>query len=106
AKHANIPVHFGADPTKIEPTDELITQVIPLAHTEAKPLREDLAPLVGAEDFTANIASNALVITDTSANVRRVVQIVAALDARMVDAAQVKVVQLKYASATSAAKLI
>src|SRR5213075_2894906 len=50
--------------------------------------------------------SNALVLTDTSANVKRIVQIVAALDTHLADAAEVKVFQLEYASAASTAKLI
>src|SRR5205814_178 len=57
-------------------------------------------------DFTANSSSNALVMTDTAANIRRVVQIVAALDANLADAAEVKVFQLEYASASGAANLI
>ena len=61
------------DPTKIEPTDELITQVIPLRQTDAMQLKNDLAPLIDESQavFTANSSSNSLVITDTSANIRR-----------------------------------
>ncbi|MGB7158164.1 MAG: type II secretion system secretin GspD [Tepidisphaeraceae bacterium] len=107
AKRANIPVRSGSDPTKIEKTDELITQVIPLRQADAVQLRQDLAPLISTEaDFTANQSSNALVITDTSANIRRVVEIVAALDGHLADSASVLVKQLKYSSATNAARLI
>src|SRR5205823_9373247 len=35
ARHANIPVHSGADPEKVADTDELITQVIPLRQADA-----------------------------------------------------------------------
>src|SRR5688572_22994122 len=81
AKKANVPVHFGADPAAIEPSDELRTQVIPVGNIDAVKLRQDLAPVVGTDaDVTANGGSNALVVTDTAANVRRVVQIVSALD--------------------------
>ena len=107
AKHANIPVRSGSDPTKIEPTDELITQVIPLKYADATQLKTDLAPLVNPEaDFTANASSNALVMTDTAANIRRIVEIVSALDTHLADSSEVKVFQLQYASATSAATLI
>ena len=59
AKRANIPVRSGADPSKIEKTDELITQVIPLRQADATQLRQDLAPLISTEaDFTANQSSN------------------------------------------------
>ncbi len=107
AKRQNIPVRSGADPLKIEPTDELITQVIPLRYADATQLKQDLQPLINPEaDFTANASSNALVITDTSANVRRIVQIVAALDTHLADAAEVKVFQLLFAGAASTAQLI
>lgn len=107
ARRLNIPVRTGANPDLIEPTDELITQVIPLRYAEATQLREDLAPLINPEaDFTANASSNALVITDTSANVRRVVQIINALDTSMAEAVSVRVFQLKYANATATAQLI
>jgi general secretion pathway protein D len=107
AKRANIPVRTGSDPAKIANTDELITQVIPLRQADAVQLRQDLAPMISTEaDFTANQSSNALVITDTSANIKRVVEIVSALDGHLADSASVLVKQLKYSSATNAARLI
>src|SRR5687768_6879311 len=107
AKKLNIPVRSGNKPEDIEPTDELITQVIPMRHADAVQLKEDLQPLVNPEaDFTANASSNALVMTDTAANVRRIVEIIAALDTTLADSVEVKVFQLDYADATNAADLI
>lgn len=107
AKRSNIPVRSGANPKEIANNDELITQVIPLKYADAVQLKQDLSPLVSTEaDFTANASSNALVMTDTSANIRRLVEIVAALDTSLADAAEVKVFKLNYASASAAAKLI
>lgn len=107
AKRLNIPVRTGSDPAKIEATDELITQVIPLRFADATQLQKDLQPVVNPEaDFTSNASSNALVITDTSANIRRIVEIVNALDTHMADAIDVKVFQLEYASAANAARLV
>jgi len=107
AKRLNIPVHTGSDPEKIANTDELITQVIPLKYSDATQLKTDLQPLISPDaDFTSNASSNALVITDTSANVKRIVQIVADLDTSVADSIDVKVFQLVYANSTDAAKLI
>jgi general secretion pathway protein D len=107
AKHANIPVHFGADPDQIPDTDQLITQVIPVRNVDAVKLKTDLTPLVNTDaDLTANAASNSLIITDTATNVRRVVQIIAGLDKHESEASDIHVKQLKYADATAAAKLI
>jgi general secretion pathway protein D len=106
-KRANVPVHTGSDPKQIADTDELITQVIPLKGADAMQLKQDLTPLMSADaDFTANASSNALIITDTSSNIRRIVEIVASLDTSVADAAEVKVFQLQYANAATAAKLI
>ena len=107
AKHANIPVHNGSDPSQIDQTDELITQIIPVRSVDAVKLKTDLQPLVSTDaDLTANAASNSLIITDTSANVRRVVEIVSSLDKHEAAASDIRVRQLKFADATDAAKLI
>lgn len=107
AKRLNIPVRTGSDPTKVANTDELITQVIPLRYADATLLKTDLAPLIDSETpFTSNASSNVLIMTDTSANIRRIVTIVNALDTSVADAVDVKVFPLKFANATSAATLI
>jgi general secretion pathway protein D len=107
AKKMNVPVRYGSDPSQIEATDEVITQVIPLRYADAKQVREDIASLIPSHaDFSANESSNALILTDTSANVRRIVEIVRALDTHMATVAEVRVFQLTYANASDAAKLI
>ncbi|HPP13112.1 MAG TPA: hypothetical protein PKW42_10310, partial [bacterium] len=45
AKKRNIPVRTGNDPAAIEPTDIVITQVIPIRYVDAVRLKQDLAPL-------------------------------------------------------------
>src|SRR5260221_667882 len=65
-KPANTPVPPGSDPKKIDDTDELITQVIPLQGADAIQLKQDLTPLMSADaDFPANASSNSLILTDT-----------------------------------------
>lgn len=103
----NVPVRTGNDPAAIEQTDEVITQVVPLRYIDAVKLKTDLAALVPATaTLASNAAGNALILTDTSANIRRIVEIVQALDSHMAGAAEVRVFQLKFANATNAAKLI
>jgi general secretion pathway protein D len=107
AKRANIPVHYGDDPALVDNSDELITQVIPLRTVDAVKLKTDLAPLISQDaDLTSNAASNSIVITDTSANVKHIVEIVSNMDKRDVLENSIRVKQLKYADATAAAKLI
>jgi general secretion pathway protein D len=107
AKKASIPVHSGMDPDAIEPNDDVRTQIIPLKFADATQVRDDLAPLIPEyADLSANASSNALILTDTGANVRRIVEIVRALDTHMATVAEVRVFPLSYADATEAADLI
>ena len=106
AKHRSIPVHTGNDPEKVDDNDEIITQVIQIKYVDAVQLKKDFAPLIPSyADISANASSNTLLITDTGANVRRMLKIIAALDTQTSTVAVVKVFQLKYANAASAAKL-
>jgi len=107
AKKLNIPVKFGADPAEIEDTDELVTQVVPVRFVDAVKLKQDLTPLIGPDaDVSSNAGSNSLIITDSSANIKHVVEIVAKLDQHQATAAEIKVFHLEYANSTAAAKLI
>jgi general secretion pathway protein D len=107
AKKGALPVHSGLDPEKIEVSDQLVTHVIPIQFADAVQLKRDLATLVPTyADLSANASTNALVYTDTQTNVRRLVEIIKALDSRMASVAEVKVFQLKYANAANAARLI
>ena len=61
------------------------------------------------DDFaslSANGSSNALILTDTEANVRRIVEIVQALDQSISQVTEVRVFQLEYADASDTARLI
>jgi general secretion pathway protein D len=107
AKKMNVPVQFGADPADIEVSDKLITQVMPIKNIDAVKLRDDLRPLIGPDaDVAANNGSNSIVITDVSSNIKRIATIIAALDHRETARSDIRVIQLKNASASSAARLI
>ena len=107
AKKELLPVRSGNDPGQVEPTDQIITQVIPIRYADAVKLKTDLAALVPAgADMTTNAASNALILTSTQANIRRIMEIIRAIDVHLSEVSQVKVFQLKNANATNAARLI
>jgi type II secretion system protein D len=106
AKHENVPVHFGADPTTIADSDDIITQVVPVANISAMKLKDDLSKIDPDADLTANEGSNSLIITDSSSSVRRFVEIVAQLDKQESTTSEVRIIQLKHANATETAKLI
>lgn len=107
AAKENIPVQFGNDPAKLTVSDRMVTQVIPIRFVDATRLRTDLAALLPATAvMSANQASNSLILTDTQANVRRILEIIAGLDGQMGAEATVKVYKLEYADATTTARLI
>lgn len=107
AKKATIPVRTGNTPADIAETDEMITQVIPVRYADARQLQRDLSALIPSyADLVANASTNTLILTDTSANVRRIVEIIRSLDTSISAVAKVEVFTLKYANASNAARLI
>lgn len=95
AKKRNIPVQSGNDPSIIRKTDEMVTQVIPIKYANATQLTKDLQPLLPAyATLTANESGNALVLTDTQSDVRRMVEIVNALDTSISSVLTLKVFAL------------
>jgi len=107
AAKENIPTFSGGDPDQIPMADRLVTQIIPVRFAEATKLKTDLAPLLSSTaTLSTNAASNTLVLVDTQANIRRMAEIIQALDSQISGVAEVKVFQLEYANATNAARLI
>ncbi|RPI61302.1 MAG: type II secretion system protein GspD, partial [Planctomycetaceae bacterium] len=95
------------DFTKIQPSDRIITQIIPLLNVDAVKLKADINSLIpSSADVTTNANSNTIIVTGTESTVRRIVEIVHGIDDRKTDAATVKVFQLQYANASNAARLI
>jgi general secretion pathway protein D len=107
-KKANIPVRSGVtDPNLIEPSDEIVTQVISVQFADAVKLKQDIASLIPTyADMSSNASSNSIILTATCSDVRRVMQIVRALDTRLSEVADIKVFHLQYANASDAARLI
>jgi type II secretory pathway component GspD/PulD (secretin) len=107
AKKRNIPVMPGSNPESIPKTDEMVTQIIPVRYANVAQLLKDLEPLKPAyATLTANDSANALVLTDTRANVRRMVEIVNALDTSVSSVSTVRVFPLKYADAKDLAAAV
>ncbi len=95
------------DYTNIPPTKDLVTQIVYVRNVESTPLITSLQPLMPAgTSMTANQGANAIVITDTKANIRRMVQLVKALDTPSVSATTVEVFPLTYADATTLAQVL
>jgi general secretion pathway protein D len=107
AKKENIPVLTGRDPAAIVPSDDVVSYVIPVSHVTAAALKQNLEALRPEyASIEANEDGNALIVTDTLANIKRLMQIVVALDTHMATVAEIRVFRLVSADATSAATLI
>jgi len=108
AKTHDIPVRLESDPKKIPRTDEIVTQIIPVRFVEVAQLIKDLQPLVSPTltTMTANEAGNAIVITDTQANIRRVAEIIQGIDMGAEAVTEVHVFRLANADPGETADLL
>ncbi|MEM1355152.1 MAG: type II secretion system secretin GspD [Planctomycetota bacterium] len=107
-KSQSIPVRSGNDPSVMGESDRVITQIIPIRYAEAAGIAEDLGGLIDRDyaELTANDSSNSLIVTDTEANVKRITQIVQALDLSIAQVTELRVFKLQYADAADTARLI
>lgn len=97
----------GNSYTNIPPTKDLVTQIVYVNNVEANQLIQTLQPLMPTgTSMTPNQGANAIVITDTKANIRRMVQLVKALDTASVSSSSLKVFPLVYADATTLAQVV
>jgi general secretion pathway protein D len=107
AKQAEVKVQVGTDPTKIKPSDEFVTQIMPLAYSDAVELKRDLATLMPKRgDLSANARSNTLIVTENASNVRRFAEIIKQLDAPQASVTQIRVFTLINADAQTLANTL
>ncbi|MFN3167813.1 MAG: type II secretion system secretin GspD [Phycisphaeraceae bacterium] len=108
AKSQSIPVFYGADPDRIPETDTIVTQVVPIRFANADEIQDDLEDLINDDfaEMTANASSNAIILTDTQANIKRIVKIISSLDQAVQKVTEVRVFKLDFADADDTARLI
>jgi len=107
ARTKDIPVRSGNKPAEIAKSDEMVTQVIPVRYANAAQLVQNLRPLIATyAELSSNDSGNALVLTATQSDVRRMVEIVSALDTAINSTSAIKVFPLKFADAKTLADAI
>jgi general secretion pathway protein D len=107
AKTKDLPVNQGGDPRQIPKTDKMVTQIIPVRYANATQLIKDLQPLLPTySQLTANESGNALILTDTQSNIRRMAEIVRAVDTSLTNVSTIRVFPLQYADAKDLANSI
>jgi general secretion pathway protein D len=106
AKKRDIPVKKENDPANIPRTDQIVTQIIPIRYVNATQLTKDLEPLLpDYAKLTANESGNSLVLTDTQSNIRRMAEIVRALDS-FPGISKIRVFPLQYADSKELATAV
>ena len=107
AQKRDLPVQLGSDPEMIPRKDAMVTQILPLRYGEAAKMVENLRPLL-AENATisANESSNSILLTDTQTNIRRIAEIIKAVDTSVSAISTLHVYPLKYADAKELATVI
>ena len=110
AKQRNIPVVPTIPtngPAAMPISDEMVTQIIPIRYANATQMIKDLQQLLpDYATLTANESANALVLTDTQSDARRMVEIVRALDTSISSISAVRVFPLKFADAKDLATAV
>ena len=107
AKLEATPIQVGSDPEEMKSEDTITTQVMPLSSADATQLVKDLKDFVPQYGvMTAYGRSNTLITTASSANIKRLAEIVRELDISMADRIKIEVFSLQYADATSLAEVI
>ena len=89
----------------VRPNDALVTAVIPIRNVNAAELVATLRPLLPQEAHLAGFSSsNTLVVADTAANVRRLMNLVAELDIATDSA--IELVELRHADAEDIVRVL
>jgi general secretion pathway protein D len=99
-------VNTQIDGKALDSKNQVITQVIPLENVDADAMAKQLQPLINkGASIVGATGSNAVIITDTSSNVQRMIDLVAALDKTSIRA-EMAVYQLHHAEASGLADMI
>ncbi len=107
AKMFDLPVETESDPEKIPRSDKMVTQIIPIRYAAAMKLMDNLRPLLAEHAvISANEDSNAIVLTDTQTNIRRMARIIKALDTSISSISDIQVFPLQYADAEELSKVV
>ena len=99
----NVPIkRISPDPEQVEMTDEIQTYIIQLENASAADQANALKPLLNNQaNIFADSMTNALVITEVSSNVRRIVSILQFADEGEKFPLKIAIVPLSYADAAS-----
>lgn len=91
---------------RLDPRNQIMTQIIPLDNVDAEALARELTPLISnGASLIGSPGTNSLILTDTASNVQRFLTLVDALD-KTSNNSELMVYPLRYAEATAIADII
>jgi type II secretory pathway component GspD/PulD (secretin) len=106
-KTADTEIVVNSDPSEVEKSDEVQTQIIPVHYATASQLVANLEQLLPTSaTLSANESANTLILVATKTDIKRMLKIVSALDNSMASASSIKVHSLRFADAKETANLI
>jgi general secretion pathway protein D len=103
ARERPLPTIIGAQADPGRRDDEVITQIVPVIYVPAERIAGAIRPFVQGGNVV--VYGNLLLVTDTSGNIGRLLQIVRALDVE-VTTDELRIVPVRYADATEIAKVL
>ncbi len=107
AQKNDLPVIPGSDPKSIPRKDNIVTQIMPVRYIEVAKLVDTLRPLLSdSATIASNDNANAVVLTDTQANIHRIAEIIHALDSSVSSISVIRVYTLRYADAKELADVV
>jgi general secretion pathway protein D len=98
-----VPTVIGAQPDPTRRDDEMITQIVPLQYAAADRMAVTLRPFVQGGNLL--VQGNLLIVTDTAANIARLLQIVGVLDVE-VALDELRLIPVRFADAVELARIL
>jgi general secretion pathway protein D len=106
ARERAVPTIVGDVAVDTRAGDEVVTQIVPVKHAPVNDLGVLLRPFVSSRGtLVANRETNVLIITDSVANVRRVLDIVKLVDVQT-SLDEVQIIPVAFADATEVANIL
>lgn len=101
-------VKVGRNPDEVDKDVAVITQVVPLQFIRAKVIADTLSNLVSKDNasLVAIEDTNSVIITDRAENVKRLLEVIGAIDSVPADRRQLELVTLENANATDVQRLL
>ena len=106
ARERAVPTIVGAMPDAARPDDEIITQIVVVRYASATDLTTLLRPMISARgSLAAHRETNVLIVTDTAANIRRLLDIVRLVDVE-VALDELQIIPIRFADANDLATIL